>query len=68
MHSNLPLRKTTLPQVHYDYQYGIAAMLYARLAHANIRLANEIHSHTGFKFYTFSNLIIRDHTGASTTS
>jgi len=60
MRSKITLRKTTPAPIHYDYQYGIAAMLYARLAHANIRLANEIHSHTGFKFYTFSNLIFDD--------
>ena len=67
MRSRITLRKTTPAPIHYDYQYGIAAMFYARLTHANIRLANKIHSHTGFKFYTFSNLIIRDHAGASTT-
>ncbi|KAF5414998.1 MAG: putative CRISPR-associated endoribonuclease-like protein Cas6nc [Candidatus Methanogaster sp.] len=60
MRSKLTLRKTTPAPIHYDYQYGIAAMLYKKLAHANIRLANEIHSHTGFKFYTFSNLIFDD--------
>jgi len=60
MRSKLTLRKTTPAPIHYDYQYGIAAMFYARLTHANIRLANKIHSHTGFKFYTFSNLIIPD--------
>jgi CRISPR-associated endoribonuclease Cas6 len=60
--------KITPAPIHYDYQYGIAAMLYKKLAHANIRLANKIHLHTGFKFYTFSNRISPDHTGASTTS
>ena len=60
MRSRITLRKTTPAPIHYDYQYGIAAMLYKKLAHANIRLANEIHSHTGFKFYTFSNLIFDD--------
>lgn len=46
--------------IHYDYQYGLASMLYVRLATANITLANEIHSHQGFKFYTFSNLVLED--------
>jgi CRISPR-associated protein, Cas6 family len=35
-------------------------MLYHRLANANIALANELHNHQGFKFYTFSNLVIED--------
>ena len=60
MRSKITLRKTTPAPIHYDYQYGIASMLYNRLAHANIRLANEMHSHQGFKFYTFSNLILGD--------
>ncbi len=33
-------------------------MLYFRLADADIRLANETHAHQGFKFYTFSNLVL----------
>ncbi len=33
-------------------------MLYFKLAGADIKLANETHSHQGFKFYTFSNLIL----------
>lgn len=33
-------------------------MLYGKLALGNIRLANKSHSHHGFKFYNFSNLII----------
>lgn len=33
-------------------------MLYYKLAGADIRLANEMHAHQGFKFYTFSNLIL----------
>ena len=60
------LKQSNIP-IDYNYQYEIASMLYKKLAHANIRLANETHSHTGFKFYTFSNQISPDHTGASTT-
>ncbi|MCX9012353.1 MAG: CRISPR-associated endoribonuclease Cas6 [Candidatus Methanoperedens sp.] len=33
-------------------------MLYFKLAGADIKLANETHSHQGFKFYTFSNLVL----------
>jgi len=33
-------------------------MLYFKLAGADIILANETHAHQGFKFYTFSNLVL----------
>ncbi len=33
-------------------------MLYFKLAGADVVLANETHSHQGFKFYTFSNLVL----------
>lgn len=60
MRAKITVRKISRVPIHFDYQYGIASMLYARLAAANVRLANEIHSHQGFKFYTFSNLVIED--------
>lgn len=60
MRAKITVRKISRVPIHFDYQYGIASMLYARLATANVSLANEIHSHTGFKFYTFSNLVIED--------
>lgn len=60
MRCKISVRKTSSTPLHYDYQYGLASMLYARLANANISLANQIHSHQGFKFYTFSNLRIDD--------
>ena len=44
----------------YDYQYGLASMLYAKLTLANIELANKLHNTKGFKFYTFSHLILDD--------
>jgi CRISPR-associated endoribonuclease Cas6 len=58
--SKITIRKPSGGPLFYDYQYGIASMLYSRLAAANISLANSIHSHQGFKFYTFSNLIIEE--------
>jgi CRISPR-associated endoribonuclease Cas6 len=58
--SKISIRKLSSDPLFYDYQYGIASMLYSRLAKANITLANSIHSHHGFKFYTFSNLVIED--------
>jgi CRISPR-associated endoribonuclease Cas6 len=33
-------------------------MLYFKLANADIKLANETHAHQGFKYYTFSNLML----------
>jgi CRISPR-associated endoribonuclease Cas6 len=60
MRSKILIRKISNAPLHYDYQYNMASMLYIRLAAANIKLANEIHSHQGFKFYTFSNLQIND--------
>jgi len=58
--SKITIRKLSVGPLFYDYQYGIASMLYSRLAASNITLANSIHSHQGFKFYTFSNLVIED--------
>lgn len=60
MRCKITIQKTSLTPIHYDYQYGLASMLYKRLASANITLAKETHSHQGFKFYTFSNLIMED--------
>ena len=60
MRSKINIRKISNAPLHYDYQYNLASMLYSRLAAANITLANSIHSHQGFKFYTFSNLVIED--------
>ncbi len=33
-------------------------MLYFKLAGSDVKLANETHAHQGFKFYTFSNLVL----------
>ena len=54
------IRKMSPGPLHYDYQYGLASVLYKRLAIANKTFANEMHSHQGFKHYTFSNLNIED--------
>lgn len=58
MRCKITIRNISNRPVNFDYQYGLASMLYFRLAQADIRLANEIHAHQGFKFYTFSNLIL----------
>ena len=44
----------------YDYQYWLASMLIDRLDTADGDLADFLHSHTGFKYYTFSNLKLED--------
>jgi CRISPR-associated endoribonuclease Cas6 len=60
MRCRISVRKISPESLHYDYQYGLASMLYSKLAISNIELANEIHSKKGFKFYTFSNFILED--------
>lgn len=58
MRSKITVRNISNLPVNFDYQYGLASMLYFKLAGADIRLANETHAHQGFKFYTFSNLAL----------
>ncbi|WP_292388431.1 CRISPR-associated endoribonuclease Cas6 [Methanosarcina sp. UBA5] len=60
MRFKVNIRKISPDPLHYDYQYGLASVLYKRLAIANETFANELHSHKGFKHYTFSNLSIED--------
>jgi CRISPR-associated endoribonuclease Cas6 len=60
MRCRVSVRKISSNPLHFDYQYGLASMLYSKLASSNIELAKEIHSKKGFKFYTFSNLILED--------
>ncbi|MCZ7397127.1 MAG: CRISPR-associated endoribonuclease Cas6 [Candidatus Methanoperedens sp.] len=58
MRSKITVRNLSNLPVNFDYQYGLASMLYFKLAGSDVRLANETHAHQGFKFYTFSNLIL----------
>lgn len=58
MRSKITVRNLPIFPVNFDYQYGLASMLYFKLANADIKLANETHAHQGFKFYTFSNLML----------
>jgi CRISPR-associated endoribonuclease Cas6 len=60
MRCKISIKKISPSSLHYDYQYGLASMLYAKLATSNIELADKTHSKKGFKFYTFSNLILED--------
>ncbi len=60
MRAKIFARKISKGLLPFDYQYALASMLYGKLALGNIKLANESHSHHGFKFYNFSNLVIQD--------
>jgi len=60
MRCKVSIRKISPDSLNYDYQYALASMLYSKLATSNIELANEIHNKKGYKFYTFSNLILED--------
>jgi CRISPR-associated endoribonuclease Cas6 len=60
MRCKVSIKKVSSGPLHYDYQYGLASMLYSKLAISNIELADKTHSKKGFKFYTFSNLILED--------
>ncbi|UOY10060.1 CRISPR-associated endoribonuclease Cas6 [Methanonatronarchaeum sp. AMET6-2] len=44
----------------YDYQYWLASMLLHRLDNAKGELADFLHNHDGYRFYTFSNLILEN--------
>jgi CRISPR-associated endoribonuclease Cas6 len=58
LRSKITVRNISNLPVDFDYQYGLASMLYFKLASADVKLANETHAHQGFKFYTFSNLVL----------
>ncbi|MDP2765977.1 MAG: CRISPR-associated endoribonuclease Cas6 [Candidatus Methanoperedens sp.] len=60
MRGKITIYNRSKVQIDYNYQYGIASMLYLKLAESDVKLANEMHSHQGFKFYTFSNLTLED--------
>lgn len=59
MRAKISISNPSEKPIPYDYQYAMASMLYHRLAEGNVELANEIHSHQNFKFYTFSNLVLQ---------
>lgn len=58
--SKISVKKISKRSLAYDYQYWLASMLLDRLDRADGQLADFLHSHTGYKFYTFSNLILED--------
>lgn len=60
MRCKVSIKKVSSDPLHYDYQYELASMLYGKLAISNTGLADKTHSKKGFKFYTFSNLILED--------
>jgi len=60
MRAQISVRKTSGMPLGYDYPYWLASMLLDRLGKANGDLADFMHSHTGYKYYTFSNLVLED--------
>ncbi len=60
MRAKISVRKNSGMPLGYDYQYWLASMLLDRLNTADGDLADFMHSHTGYKYYTFSNLVLED--------
>jgi CRISPR-associated endoribonuclease Cas6 len=60
MRFKVSIRKISPNPLYYDYQYGLASVLYKYFSIANENFANNMHSHRGFKHYTFPNLNIED--------
>lgn len=60
MRAKVCVEKLSSIPLAFDHQYFLSSLLYERLAESNIRLANETHSSTGFKFYNFSQIIPTD--------
>ena len=58
--AKISVEKRSKMPLGYDYQYWLASMLLDRLDTADGDLADFLHSHTGFKYYTFSNLRFED--------
>ena len=56
----ISLQKLSKESLAYDYQYWLASLLLHRLKAGNEELASFLHSHTSYKYYTFSNLILED--------
>jgi len=60
MRCKISVTKKSSTPLHYDYQYGISSMLYAKLADSDWQMAKDLHSHKGFKYYTFSHLVLEN--------
>lgn len=60
MRAKISIRKTTPEPMHYDYQYWLASMLLNRLNNAKEELADFLHANEGYRYYTFSNIIIEE--------
>ena len=43
----------------YDYQYALSSVIYSKLRCAREDLAARLHASRGFKFYSFSNLLLK---------
>ncbi|WGI17898.1 CRISPR-associated endoribonuclease Cas6 [Methanonatronarchaeum sp. AMET-Sl] len=54
------VKKVSDMPLDYDYQYWLASMLLHRLDCARGKLADFLHNYDGYRFYSFSNLILKD--------
>lgn len=62
MRCSITIHNVSGKPVGYNYQYGLASMLYKKMAVSNDELALKTHDDIGYKYYTFSNLIFQDRT------
>ncbi len=60
LRAKIEIEKISTEPLAYDYQYLLASMLLHRLKSAKGELSSFLHSHTGYKYYTFSNIILED--------
>lgn len=54
MRIRLHISKENRKKLPFDYQYGLASVLYHRIREESKDLAQELHSRHSYKFYTFS--------------
>lgn len=60
LRAKISIEKISRHGLELDYQYYLAGMLFKKLSIVDFELATELHLCKDFKFYTFSNLKIRE--------
>jgi CRISPR-associated endoribonuclease Cas6 len=60
MRAKIHVKKVNKLPVQFDYQYYLAAVMYRKLACVDFIKADETHRKEGYKFFTYSNLILED--------
>jgi len=60
MRAKIHVKKANKLPVMFDYQYYLAAVMYRKLACVDFIKADETHRSEGYKFFTYSNLILED--------